>query len=70
MVGTGVDLQLAQLGGPEAVARQHPLDRQADDLLGRRSSISSSVRLRKLKVYAGPDHPHAAQKPEPMEVDA
>jgi large subunit ribosomal protein L13 len=24
--------------------------------------------LRKLKVYAGPDHPHAAQKPEPMEV--
>ena len=24
----------------------------------------------KLKVYAGPDHPHAAQKPEPMEVDA
>src|SRR6187200_3156095 len=25
---------------------------------------------RKLKIYAGPDHPHAAQKPEPMEVDA
>ena len=24
--------------------------------------------LRKLKVYAGPEHPHAAQKPEPMEV--
>ena len=24
--------------------------------------------LGKLKVYAGPDHPHAAQKPEPMEV--
>ena len=22
--------------------------------------------LRKLKVYAGPDHPHAPQKPEPM----
>lgn len=22
--------------------------------------------LRKLKVYAGPDHPHAAQKPEPL----
>ena len=28
------------------------------------------AQLRKLKVYAGPDHPHAAQKPEPMEVDA
>ena len=26
--------------------------------------------LRKLKVYAGPDHPHAAQQPQPMEVDA
>ena len=23
---------------------------------------------RKLKVYAGPEHPHAAQKPEPLEV--
>ena len=28
------------------------------------------AQLRKLKVYAGPEHPHAAQKPEPMEVDA
>ena len=26
------------------------------------------AQLRKLKVYAGPDHPHAAQKPEPMEL--
>jgi large subunit ribosomal protein L13 len=26
------------------------------------------AQLRKLKVYAGPEHPHAAQKPEPMEV--
>ena len=24
--------------------------------------------LRKLKVYAGPDHPHAAQKPEVLEI--
>jgi len=28
------------------------------------------AQLRKLKVYAGPDHPHAAQKPQPMEVEA
>ncbi|MBV9214055.1 MAG: 50S ribosomal protein L13 [Actinobacteria bacterium] len=27
------------------------------------------AQLRKLKVYAGPDHPHAAQKPQPMEVE-
>ncbi len=24
--------------------------------------------ITKLKVYAGPDHPHAAQKPEPLEI--
>jgi large subunit ribosomal protein L13 len=24
--------------------------------------------LKKLKVYAGPDHPHAAQKPTPFEI--
>jgi large subunit ribosomal protein L13 len=22
----------------------------------------------KLKVYAGPEHPHAAQKPQPFEI--
>jgi large subunit ribosomal protein L13 len=27
------------------------------------------AQLRKLKVYAGPDHPHVAQKPEPMEIE-
>jgi large subunit ribosomal protein L13 len=26
--------------------------------------------LSKLRVYAGPEHPHAAQQPQPMEVDA
>jgi large subunit ribosomal protein L13 len=26
--------------------------------------------LRKLRVYAGPEHPHAAQQPQPMEVNA
>jgi large subunit ribosomal protein L13 len=25
--------------------------------------------ITKLKVYAGPDHPHAAQKPEPVEIE-
>jgi large subunit ribosomal protein L13 len=25
--------------------------------------------LTKLKVYAGPDHPHQAQMPKPMEVE-
>jgi large subunit ribosomal protein L13 len=25
--------------------------------------------LKKLKVYAGPDHPHEAQKPEALELN-
>ena len=25
--------------------------------------------LRKLKIYAGPEHPHTAQKPEPLEIN-
>jgi len=28
------------------------------------------AQLRKLKVYAGPDHPHAAQQPTQLEIDA
>ena len=28
----------------------------------------ASAQLTKLKVYAGPDHPHAAQAPTPMEL--
>ena len=34
MIGPGVDLQLAQLLGPEPIVREHPLDRPPDDLLG------------------------------------
>lgn len=26
--------------------------------------------MRKLKIYAGPDHPHQAQKPEVLEIEA
>jgi len=25
--------------------------------------------IKKLKVYAGPDHPHAAQRPKPLELE-
>jgi large subunit ribosomal protein L13 len=28
------------------------------------------AQLRKLRVYAGPEHPHEAQKPEPLEIEA
>ena len=31
------------------------------------NTLGSSL-ARKLKVYAGPEHPHAAQKPQPFEI--
>ena len=27
------------------------------------------AQLRKLKIHAGPEHPHAAQQPKPMEIE-
>jgi large subunit ribosomal protein L13 len=48
---------------PEEVIRKAVKGMLPRNRLGR-------AQLRKLKVYAGPDHPHAAQKPEPMEIEA
>ena len=30
----------------------------------------AAAQLRKLKIYAGPEHPHAAQAPEPLELSS
>ena len=48
---------------PERVLEQAVRGMLPKNPLGRRM-------LRKLKVYAGPDHPHAAQKPQPLEIRA
>lgn len=32
-----------------------------------KNKLNSQI-INKLKVYAGPDHPHAAQKPQPFEI--
>ena len=29
----------------------------------------SRPQIKKLKVYAGPEHPHQAQQPKPLEID-
>ena len=50
------------------------LDRRPEEVI--RLAVKAHVprdrlaraQLRELKVYAGPDRPHVAQKPEPMEV--
>jgi large subunit ribosomal protein L13 len=47
---------------PEEVIRKAVRGMLPRNRLGR-------AQLRKLKVYAGPDHPHAAQQPEPMEIN-
>ena len=63
-------------GGLRSRTLDEMLDRRPEEVL--RLAVKGMLprtrlgraQLRKLKVYAGPDHPHAAQKPEPMEVDA
>jgi large subunit ribosomal protein L13 len=48
---------------PEEVIRKAVKGMLPRNRLGRQQ-------LLKLKIYAGPDHPHEAQKPKQMEVDA
>jgi large subunit ribosomal protein L13 len=50
----------------------HLLARRPEEVIRRavkgmlpRTTLGAQM-LRKLKVYAGPDHPHQAQKPEPL----
>ena len=47
---------------PEEVIRRAVKGMLPRNRLGR-------AQLRKLKVYAGPDHPHAAQQPQPLEIE-
>ena len=46
---------------PEEVIRKAVRGMLPKNTLGRKT-------LRKLKVYAGPDHPHEAQQPKPYEI--
>ena len=46
---------------PEEILRQAVRGMMPKTRLGRRQ-------LKKLKIYAGPEHPHARQTPEPYEV--
>ena len=47
---------------PEEVIRKAVKGMMPRNKLGR-------AQLTKLKVYAGPDHPHAAQQPKPLEIE-
>ena len=60
-------------GGLRTRTLREQLDRRPEEVL--RKAVKgmlpknklASAQLSKLKIYAGPEHPHAAQNPEPMQ---
>ena len=62
-------------GGLKTRTLQDMLDRRPEEVI--RLAVRGMLprnrlarkQLTKLKVYAGPDHPHAAQKPEPLPIE-
>ncbi|MGH3666603.1 MAG: 50S ribosomal protein L13 [Egibacteraceae bacterium] len=61
-------------GGLKSISFGRLLDERPERLVERavrgmlpRNTVGRA-QLRKLKVYAGPDHPHAAQQPEKLEL--
>src|SRR3954469_943313 len=61
-------------GGLRSRSFEEMIERRPEEVLRRagegvlpRTRVGRA-QLRKLKIYAGPDHPHAAQQPEPMEL--
>jgi len=62
-------------GGLKTRTLQEMLDRRPEEVI--RLAVKGMLprnrlarkQLTKLKVYAGPDHPHAAQKPQPLEIE-
>jgi large subunit ribosomal protein L13 len=63
-------------GGLRSRTLSEMLDRHPEDVV--RLAVKGMMprnrlarqQLRKLKIYAGPEHPHAAQQPQGMEVKA
>jgi large subunit ribosomal protein L13 len=62
-------------GGLRERSLQEMLDRRPEEVI--RLAVKGMLprnrlarqQITKLKIYAGPEHPHTAQKPEPMEID-
>jgi large subunit ribosomal protein L13 len=60
-------------GGLRTRTLREQLDRRPEEVL--RKAVKgmlpknklASAQLRKLKIYAGPEHPHSAQNPEPLQ---
>ena len=62
-------------GGIRSRTLGEMLDRRPEEVIRRAvkgmlpKNRLANRQINKLKVYAGPDHPHEAQQPKPMEVD-
>jgi large subunit ribosomal protein L13 len=63
-------------GGLKSTSYAELLEKSPDELIRRsirgmlpKNTLGRQM-LGKLNVYAGPDHPHAAQRPEPLELPA
>ena len=60
-------------GGLRERTLREQLDRRPEEVLRKAvrgmlpKNKLASVQITKLKIYAGPDHPHAAQSPVPLE---
>src|SRR5258705_13574697 len=62
-------------GGLKTRTLQEMLDRRPEEVI--RLAVKGMLprnrlarkQLTKLKVYAGPDHPHVAQKPQPLKIE-
>jgi large subunit ribosomal protein L13 len=63
-------------GGLKSRSLEEMLDRRPEEVI--RIAVKGMLpknrlarkQITKLKVYAGPEHPHQAQQPTPMEIDA
>jgi large subunit ribosomal protein L13 len=68
-------LYIRHSGYPQGLKQEtlgHLLERRPEEVIRRAvkgmlaHNKLGTQQLRKLKVYAGPDHPHQAQRPEPL----
>ena len=63
-------------GGLRTRTLREQLDRRPEEVIRKAvrgmlpKNRLAAAHLKKLKVYAGPDHPHAAQNPEPLQERA
>jgi len=64
------------IGGQKATTLREMMTRHPESVIRRAvwgmlpHTILGRSMIRKLKVYAGASHPHAAQQPEPLDVQA